>query len=240
MPKVVATKVVERKEREARARQEHILAVVKALIKKGGAREVSIRRVAEEAGFSTTVVYAHFKDKATLITRALDADLLALVAAMSGAASVAADPVQRLHLGAKAYVDYGLAHTDEYALVFMEPRPHAPPEAAEVEHGNAEQDPYAFAFALMADFARFRLGYGQLPGGLSASEIQAVHLMTQIYWQGLHGLVSLNIVMGPQDPWAPHIPPATNAQVLIDVILAGLQQRFALPLQLECQWGSGQ
>lgn len=232
MPKVVATKVVERKEREARARQDHILSVVKALIKKGGAREVSIRRVAEEAGFSTTVVYAHFKDKATLITRALDADLLALVAAMSGAAAAAKDPVQRLHLAAMAYVDYGLAHTDEYALVFMEPRPHAPTEAAEVEHGNADQDPYAFAFALMADFACTHMGYGKSGDGMSESETHAVHLMTQIYWQGLHGLVSLNIVMGPEDPWAPHIPPATNARALIDVILAGLEQRFALPLQL--------
>lgn len=231
MPKVIASKVVERKEREARVRQDHILSVVKALIKKGGAREVSIRRVAEEAGFSTTVVYAHFKDKATLITRALDADLLALVAAMSGAAAQASDPVQRLHLAAMAYVDYGLAHTDEYALVFMEPRPHAPTEAAEVEHGNAEQDPYAFAFALVADFACVRMGYGQSDSGLSESETYAVHLMTQIYWQGLHGLVSLNIVMGPQDPWAPHIPPATNARLLIDVILTGLERRFALPLQ---------
>lgn len=229
MPKAVAAKVVERKEREARARQDHILAVVKALIKKGGAREVSIRRVAEEAGFSTTVVYAHFKDKATLITRALDADLLALVAAMSGAAAAASDPVQRLHLAGLAYVDYGLTHTDEYALVFMEPRPHAPTEAAEVEHGNAEQDPYAYAFALVADFARARMAYGRSADGLSESEVQAVHLMTQIYWQGLHGLVSLNIVMGPEDPWAPHIAPDTNVRALIDVILAGLAQRFALP-----------
>lgn len=232
MPKMMAAKVVERKEREARARQDHILAVVKSLIKKGGAREVSIRRVAEEAGFSTTVVYSHFPDKATLITRALDADLLALVAAMSGAASGAIEPERRLHLAAMAYVEFGLAHTDEYALVFMEPRPHAPTEAAEVEHGNVEQDPYAFAFALVADFARARMGYGQSAGGLSQPEIDAVHLMTQIYWQGLHGLVSLNIVMGPQDPWAPHIAPATNARALIDVVLAGLQQRFALPLPL--------
>lgn len=231
MPKVMASKVVERKEREARARQDHILTVVKALIKKGGAREVSIRRVAQEAGFSTTVVYAHFKDKATLITRALDADLLALVGAMSGAAAAVGDPVQRLHLAGRAYVHYGLAHTDEYALVFMEPRPHAPPEAAEVEHGNTEQDPYAFAFALVADFARVRMGYGKAKAGLSEEETHAVHLMTQIYWQGLHGLVSLNIVMGPQEPWAPHIPPATNVQALIDVVLAGLAQRFALPLR---------
>ena len=64
----------------------------------------------------------------------------------------------------------------------------APTEAAEVEHGNADQDPYAFAFALMADFACTRMGYGKSGDGMSESETHAVHLMTQIYWQGLHGL----------------------------------------------------
>ena len=48
--------IQERKLREAQARREHIIAVVKDLIKKGGARAVSIRKVAEAAGFSTTVV----------------------------------------------------------------------------------------------------------------------------------------------------------------------------------------
>lgn len=227
MPKIVTNKVLERKQREALARQEHILAVVKALIKKGGAREVSIRRVAEEAGFSTTVVYSHFKDKATLITRAMDADLLALVSAMSEAADRGKDAEDRLCLAGLAYVSYGLGHTDEYALVFMEPRPHAPTDAALVEHGNAQQDPYAFACQLMAQFAASCLGFGASGATLSDEEMHTVHLMTQIFWQGLHGLVSLNIVMGADDAWAPHFLPHDNARALVDVVLLGLKHRFS-------------
>lgn len=227
MPKVIAANVLARREREGRARQEHILAVVKALIRKGGAAEVSIRRVAEEAGFSTTVVYAHFKDKATLITRALDADLLALVAAMRTAVEGGGDAAQRLERAGLAYVAYGLAHPDEYQLVFMEPRPHAPIEAAEVEHGNAEQDPYAFAFGLIDEFARERLGLRPASTGWSDAELHTLHLLTQMYWQSLHGLVSLNIVMGPTDPWAPHIDPLDNARAAMGVLLAGFVARFA-------------
>lgn len=226
MPKVKAAAVVERREREALLREEHILAVVKALIRKGGAAEVSIRRVAEQAGFSTTVVYAHFKDKATLITRALDADLLALVADMQAAVQGKTDPAECLRCAGLAYVAYGLAHTDEYQLVFMEPRPHAPVDAARVEHGNTEQDPYAFAFGLIEAFARSRLGFGGRGAALSAQEVLTLHLMTQLYWQALHGLVSLNIVMGPTDPWAPHIEPADNAATAMEVLLAGFVQRF--------------
>ncbi|MDT8991475.1 TetR/AcrR family transcriptional regulator [Curvibacter sp. APW13] len=226
MPKVMAATVVERRAREARLREEHILAVVKSLIRQGGAAEVSIRRVAEQAGFSTTVVYAHFKDKATLITRALDADLLALVAAMRTAVQGVDDTAERLQRAGLAYVAYGLAHTDEYQLVFMEPRPHAPVDAAQVEHGNAEQDPYAFAFGLVEAFARKRLGFGGQGAELTAHQVQTVHLMTQMYWQSLHGLVSLNIVMGPTDPWAPHIDPSANAATAMEVLLAGFEQRF--------------
>ncbi len=212
MPRPHST-VQQRKQREAEARRVHIFAVVKALIKKGGAREVTVRRVAEEAGFSTTVVYSLFKDKATLITRAMDDDLLALVGAMRAAADLGQSPLQRLRLAGQAYVQFGLQHPDEYALVFMEPRPHAPVEAAQVEHGNAEQDPYAFAYSLMQAAA--------------AEDADTVHLMAHIFWQGLHGMVSLGLVMG-QDPWLPSIDAHTNTEALMDVLIAGLGQRFRL------------
>ncbi len=221
------SKVAQRKLREAQTRREHIFGVVKALIKKGGAGAVTISKVAEEAGFSPTVVYSLFRDKATLITRAMDADLLALVACMRQAAAASQDPVERLRLAGLAYVHFGLTHPDEYALVFMEPRPHAPVEAAEVQHGNVEQDPYAFAHSLLQAWATECLGLGAKPGAaLRPVDAQQVHLMTQIFWQGLHGLVSLNIVMGADDPWAPHIAPQEKAQALLEVLLAGMAQRF--------------
>lgn len=220
------SQIQQRKAREAQVRRDHIFAVVKALIKKGGAREVTIRKVAQEAGFSTTVVYSLFRDKATLITRAMDDDLLALVGVMKSAAAVSADPLQRLRLAGHAYVRFGLAHPDEYALVFMEPRPHAPVEAAEVQHGNIEQDPYAFAHGLLQALAVQCLGFVARGDALSSDDVRKVHLMTQIFWQGLHGLVSLHIVMGEDDPWAPYIPPQEGVDAMLDVLIAGLFQRF--------------
>lgn len=215
--------VQERKLREAQARREHILAVVKSLVKEGGARSVSLRRVAQQAGFSTTVVYSLFPDKATLLTRAMDADLLALVGAMRAAAALADGATQRLRLAAQAYVRFGLEHPDEYALVFMEPRPHVPVDAALVEHGNADQDPYAFACELVRDYCRQVLCWPH-----ESLHSERVHLLTQLYWQGLHGQVSLHIVMGPDDPWAPHIAVQDKLDAYLDVVLAGLERRFAL------------
>ena len=209
--------IQERKLREAQARREHIITVVKDLIKKGGARAVSIRKVAETAGFSTTVVYALFRDKATLIAQAMDKDLLALVHAMRSASEAGATTWERIMLMGRAYVQYGFQHRDEYALLFMELRPHAGISTVEVQHGNIEQDPYAYALHLFGELAQ---------GGQVRSGEAALHAMTQIFWQALHGLVSLRIVMDEGDPWTPHPEPAGHLEDLLAVVTEGIRLRF--------------
>ncbi|KAB8042510.1 TetR/AcrR family transcriptional regulator [Janthinobacterium aquaticum] len=210
--------IQERKVREAHARREHIIEVVKRLIKQGGARAVSIRKVAEAAGFSTTVVYALFRDKATLIAQAMDKDLLDLVGAMRSASEAQTDPWDRVRSMGRAYIQYGFAHPDEYALIFMELRPHAEVDAAMVEHGNAEQDPYAYALQQFAALAE---------AGQVQAEEAALHAMTQIFWQSLHGLVSLRIVMDEGDPWTPYMALDAHTEDLLSVVTEGIRLRFA-------------
>ncbi|OBV36749.1 TetR/AcrR family transcriptional regulator [Janthinobacterium psychrotolerans] len=210
--------IQERKLREAQARREHIIAVVKDLIKKGGARAVSIRKVADAAGFSTTVVYALFRDKASLIGQAMNKDMLALVQAMRSASDAGGGGWQRIALMGRAYVQYGLRHRDEYALLFMELRPHAAIKAVEVERGNTEQDPYAYALHLFGELAH---------GGQVRAGEAALHAMTQIFWQALHGLVSLRIVMDEADLWTPHLALDDHLEDLLAVVIEGLRLRFA-------------
>jgi AcrR family transcriptional regulator len=210
----------ERKRRESEARKKHIIAVVKALIKKGGAREITIRKIAEEAGFSTTVVYSLFHDKATLITQTMDEALFELVEMMQGAAGKSEDAVEKIKLAGKAYINFGLNNPDEYALVFMEQRPHAPVAAAVVEHGNVDQDPYAFAHSL---FIKLQAA------GVVGGDQDASHLMTQIFWHGLHGLTSISLVMGEGDDWIPKLDPQIHIDALLDVLMLGILQKFSVP-----------
>jgi AcrR family transcriptional regulator len=207
----------ERKRRESEARKKHIIAVVKALIKKGGAREITIRKVAEEAGFSTTVVYSLFHDKATLITQSMDETLFELVKIMKRAAGQSDDAQEKIRNVGRAYIKFGLNNPDEYALVFMEQRPHAPVEAAEVEHGNVNQDPYAFAHSLFVNL--------HAAGQVAGDEV-SLHLMTQIFWHGLHGLTSSSLVMGEGDDWIPKPDPQLHVEALLDVLMQGILSRF--------------
>ncbi len=207
-----------RKQREAEQRRKAIIKIVRKLIKKGGLGEISLRKVAELAGYSTTVVYSLFEDKAMLITQAMDEDLLELTRVMREAVATQSTPLDRIRATARAYIHFGVTHPDEYAFVFMQRRPHAPNESARVQHGDPLQDPYAFARALFAEWAA--------TGAVRQLEVD-VDLMTQIFWEGIHGFTARHLVMGLDDAWVPEVPNEAHRDLMIEVLLAGLATAFA-------------
>lgn len=207
-----------RKQREAEQRRKSIIKVVRKLIKKGGLGEISLRKVAELAGYSTTVVYSLFEDKAMLISQAMGEDLQELTNAMRRAGEAHSQPLDRIRAMGRAYVDFGLKHPDEYAFVFMQKRPHAPNEVARVQHGDPAEDPYAFSRTLFAQWAA--------TGEVSGVDTD-IDLMTQIYWEGIHGFTSRQLVMGPDDPWFPEVPNERHLNTIIEVLLTGLTRHFA-------------
>ncbi|HET8693885.1 MAG TPA: WHG domain-containing protein [Aquabacterium sp.] len=207
-----------RKQREAEQRRKAIIKIVRKLIKKGGVGEISLRKVAELAGYSTTVVYSLFGDKGTLITQAMDEDLLELTAVMREAVAGQVSPLDRIRATARAYIGFGIAHPDEYAFVFMQRRPHAPNESARVQHGDPLQDPYAFARALFAEWA----ATGQV-----RQQAMDIDLMTQIFWEGIHGFTARHLVMGLDDVWVPEVPNESHRDLMVEVLLAGLRVQFS-------------
>ena len=206
-----------RKLRKAEQRRKAIIKIVRKLIKKGGLADVSLRKVAELAGYSTTVVYSLFEDKAMLITQAMDEDLLELTRVMTSAAQAHLTPADRIRGIARAYIQFGITHPAEYAFVFMQQRPHTPNESARVQHGDPGQDPYAFGRSLWEDLAK--------AGQVSAQDVD-LDLMTQIFWEGIHGLTARHLVMGPDDVWFPEVPSDRHIDLMIEVLLGGIVQQF--------------
>lgn len=211
------TPTEQRKAREAEQRRKAIIKIVRKLIRKGGMGEISLRKVAELAGYSTTVVYTLFGDKASLITQAMDEDLLELTRAITQAVSQAEPGWSRLRALGRAYVKFGIQHPDEYAFVFMTRRPHAPNEAARVQHGNPAQDPYAAGRLLVSEAAEM---------GLISDRPEDIELVVQILWEGIHGLTARLLVMGDDDNWVPSMPTELHLEAMLDVLCAGLAHRF--------------
>lgn len=211
------TPTEQRKAREAEQRRKAIIKIVRKLIRKGGMGEISLRKVAELAGYSTTVVYTLFGDKAALITQAMDEDLLELTRTIGQAVAQAEPGWPRLRAMGRAYVQFGIDHPDEYAFVFMTRRPHAPNEAARVQHGNPAQDPYAAGRQLVGEAAEM---------GLISDRPEDIELVVQILWEGIHGLTARLLVMGEDDNWVPSMPSDLHLEAMLDVLCAGIAHRF--------------
>lgn len=205
------------RDRELQRRRSAMLSVVRTLIRKGGVQAVTMRSVADAIGASTTMVYSLFPDKATLISHALKRDFTELSRLLLEAAGDSGSATERVRRVALAYAKHGLAHPLQYRLLFMEQRPLTTIENAGIEYGNLSEDAYALLCGLVQAMASER--------GLD-SPAQEIQTVAQIIWEGMHGLVALRLTID-QDPWFQRLPLDEHLNILLDVLLTGIDARWA-------------
>ncbi len=149
-----------------------ILDAAEAILVHRDADELSIREVCARAGVTAPTVYHHFGDRQALIDRVVD-DCFARFDQWLVEHPPPADPVEALHWGFDRYVEFGLAHPNQYRLLFG--RRHATPSP----QGLAAYD-------------RLRRGMADVEraGRLRCSVDDA----TLAYWTAMHGVTSLAIL----------------------------------------------
>ncbi len=183
--------------RSAEDRRAQVVAAARKLMVRHGVEGVSMRAIAAAAGVSPAALYLYFPDKLVLMAAVVDALFEGLLASFHAAVAAAAprrDPFARLSGLMEAYVAWGLAHPEEYRLMFMTPvvgvaghRPGSPDGRPVSPNGAA-----TFG-ALMAEVTAL-IAAGHVRRGDPAS------LAEQI-WAGGHGLVSL-LTTFPEFEWS--------------------------------------
>lgn len=183
--------------RSAADRRRQVVAAAKRVVLREGFEALTMRRVAKLSGVSAAALYLYFPDRLSLMAAVADELFQGLLATMREAVARAEgdpDPRARLHAVMTAYLDWGLAHPDEYRVIFMTPimgvaghRPGAPGVPA-APTGQA-----TFA-ALQNEVARL-IGLGVF----RPADAQAV---AEAIWAAGHGLVSL-LITKPGFPWSP-------------------------------------
>lgn len=193
----------------AAERRAQILAVARDLFVAEGFERASMRRIADAAGITPTAIYDHFADKDELLSAIAVEFFDGLTAAMDVDSVAWADPLSALAQLMENYVRYGLAHPNEYRLVFMNSLtrfvpslghrglPKGPGEPAEIclkEPGKGQS-----SFMLLQTGIERLAAAGMLrnddPEGFADS-----------VWAMGHGLVSLILTKGesnftPVDRW---------------------------------------
>lgn len=100
--------------------RERILEAASRLFAQAGYQNVSMRKIAEDAGCSQMAAYRHFADKDALI-RQLRMDSYNQFATLHQRLDHVADPTERLKQSLRDFVRLAVSHPREYRLAFLTP-----------------------------------------------------------------------------------------------------------------------
>ena len=120
--------VQERRTREKHELREEILDAARDLFLREGFENVSMRKIAEKIEYSPTTIYLYFQDKADLLDCICEETFARLVRKQNQIDQTEDDPLERLRLGLRRYIEFGLKHPNHYQVAFMMPRPIQDPE----------------------------------------------------------------------------------------------------------------
>ena len=171
-----------------------------------------MRKVAERIEYSPTTIYLYFADKEALFRELCSTDFRRLAGHFQSVALIP-DPVERLRAVGRMYAQFGIEHPNHYRSMFMAPIPVGPTEEDLNNKGNPQEDAYAFVLSIVSS---------AIEAGVFRPEYRDAHLLAQTLWAAVHGVVSLEIAQGCDEPWAAWAPFQQRVETMVDGILRGL------------------
>lgn len=173
---------------EGHLRRGEILDAAERLFIAEGYERATLRRIADEVGVSSTAIYSHFPDKASILREISRRTLELLLARNREIAARSLKPEVRVRLMLEAYMRWGLDHPDAYQLVYSAPRPlsagHWPEETVDLS---------VQCYETFAGVVREIASQGRLRAGTAPSAAQA-------FWMSCHGVVAL-VCARPNFDW---------------------------------------
>lgn len=176
----------ERRTRERVETRQRILDAAREMFVEVGYEATTMRAIAERIEYTPTAIYHHFRNKEALLAELCAIDFRTLAAAFQKIGRIE-DPIVRLRRSGQAYVQFGLAHPEQYQLMFMTRKP------AEIIDGLHSSDPSEDAYTFLRKTCADVIATGRLrPEYRNADELA---LMA---WSSLHGFLALRIVKQDQ------------------------------------------
>jgi AcrR family transcriptional regulator len=175
-----------RRDLHKQALRQSILDAAGALFLAEGYDGVSMRRIAEQIGYTPTTIYLHFKNKDELLLALLADGHARFGAALAGAAARKRDPLRRLFAIGEAYIAFGLANPMLYQLMFMRRADFLQATLS----ASREDERRVDSFGVLQ---------GAVQAALAAGAIRKADVMTHslALWSLVHGIVALAVIAPP-------------------------------------------
>jgi len=190
--------------------REHILRAALQVFSHEGAAGLSMRRLAQETGYSAANLYKYFENKGALVHAMRDDFFSRLHKKMLVRAQFEPQSLNCLRAAGRCYVETALEEPDMYALGFSEP---LDMPAKDLEDGTRGS-----TFAMLRGLVERLIGLGLL----RRDDPQRVAFSL---WAAMHGLASILIV-------APNFPEVDRAEIIdfhINVVIQGLTGSVHIP-----------
>ncbi len=202
--------VRERQARDKELLRKNILDAARELIRESGYEKLTIRKIAAKIEYSPMALYNHFSDKDDILIALAREGFAKIGKALPKPGS--GTPIAVLRQAMLQYIDFGLKHPDEYALIFMTRRSsrEEPTQASSTEENVPNHAGGQTAVRQMLIFVDAALADGSVAG--DRFEI------AKVLWAGIHGCVALQITQAR----FPFGPPKLFAKAVVDTLLRGV------------------
>lgn len=200
--------IPERRERQKRDRRRLILDAAEQLFAEDGYQNVSMRKIAEEIEYSTTVIYSLFRDKSEIIDELIAEGYRGVYRVYEEIlAHRPASPLDTLNSIITEYVAFALEHPNHYRLWFATSEIRVVDGQLRMRHGGRSYHVYH----VWLDRIDECKAEGLLPDRDTLT-------LFQLIWGSVHGMISLRI-HHPHFPW---LPLEQHVKELLAVLNRGL------------------
>ncbi len=204
-----------KKRGEGHTRREEILQAAKELFLELGYEATTIRRIADRVGVSAPALYLYFQDKEQMMLALCDQTFAVLIESIAEIENTVTDPRERIRRFGEAYLKFGLAHPDEYKLIFL--GTNIPEAIRKLGHRMPTDDPTRPGIGGALVFQR-------LVTMLVEAKQRGLKLnyppdtCAELCWMGIHGVVAA-LILKPDFPWSNRDLLGTG---MLDIVLNGV------------------
>lgn len=202
---------IERREKQKAELRAKILEAARELIVSEGVDSFSMRKVAGKIGYTATALYFHFQDKETLLQELVDQDFIQFRNRMDPA-RVEPDPIRRINLMGRAFVDFFSRNPSHFRFLFMTPNLRAVPSEKVATQGNPAEDNYCLLKETVQE---------GLKAGRFRPELTDPDEICQILIGTVHGCVT-NHICREAHPWIEFRPVEQMSRLAMQAVMRGM------------------
>ncbi len=198
-----------RKDQKEKTRERIVNAATKVLLREG-VDGFSMRKLAQQIGYTPTAIYFHFPDREALLSEVVERQFLQFRESFERIAKTR-DPIARLRAMGLALIQFAVEHPAHYRCLFLIPL-HNLPKGRLIEKGNPSQDCYALLHSTIAE---------ALAENRFLPEHKNSQTLAQVFFAGVHGVAALHLIKGDDD-WIQWTDLQERSRTMVEGLIAGL------------------